>query len=383
MSLADLNTGTLSVWIQSTGSLLFCLVFLFLWRQSGIVYFGLWSIAWAVESVAIVMGSEFLARGAAVWLVFYAFLEFLFAVLLVAAARAGFSGVIRNWRVSLMIASCFPVFLSVLCMYGARGRPETFHALHAVILGGLYVYNYSSIRGAGLGGRLFRFSLLCLAVAFFLRAGLFVYSIRPGIPSPWVRSLPYSMYLDFALNTVFASPALAMWIENQHDRIREIGSELDRLRREVAQRLDLDRLTGLLNQSALSKRMEDAGSFQGVAVVCDMDDFKEINDRYGHLAGDEILRNIGHLLRASIRPEDEAFRWGGDEFVVLFHNQNREVARTRMQEIATRLRAFRVRGHGMLPISFSWGTAESAGRPLREVLDEADRDMYASKRKRR
>ena len=61
-----------------------------------------------------------------------------------------------------------------------------------------------------------------------------------------------------------------------------------------------------------------------------MDNFKDINDRYGHLAGDEILRNIGHLLQASIRHEDEAFRWGGDEFVILFHNQRPEVARKRM-----------------------------------------------------
>src|SRR5215471_13009517 len=60
-----------------------------------------------------------------------------------------------------------------------------------------------------------------------------------------------------------------------------------------------------------------------------MDNFKDVNDRYGHLVGDETLRNIGHLLRSSIRAEDEAFRWGGDEFVILFHNQNQEVARNR------------------------------------------------------
>ena len=96
-------------------------------------------------------------------------------------------------------------------------------------------------------------------------------------------------------------------------------------------------------------------------------DFKEINDRYGHLAGDDILRNIGSLLKASIRQEDEAFRWGGDEFVILFHNQNVEVARRRMAEVQDRLRGFRLRGHGVLPISFSWGTAEG-GAALRKAL---------------
>ena len=115
-----------------------------------------------------------------------------------------------------------------------------------------------------------------------------------------------------------------------------------------------------------------------------MDAFKDINDSYGHLVGDEILRNVGRLLQASIRHEDEAFRWGGDEFVILFHNQLSEVARLRMADIEARLKSFRVRGAGAatVPISFSWGTAEAGGRPLREALNEADRSMYLGKRRR-
>jgi diguanylate cyclase (GGDEF)-like protein len=383
MSLAGANAGALPVWIQTTGALLFCLVFLFLWRRSGIVYFGLWGGAWAAQSAAVVTGSQFLSGGHAVWLVFYAFLEFLFAVLLVSAARAGFSGSFRNWRAPLMIAAVFPVFLAALNTFGAGGRTEAFHALHASILGALYVYNYAGIRGVGLGGRVFRFSLLCLAAAFFYHAGLYLYAYAAGSPPPWLRTLHYSMFGDFALNALMAFGAMAMWIESQSERMREMGDELDHVRRESAQTLDLDRLTGLLNQSALSKRMDDGTVFAGVAMVCDMDDFKDINDRYGHLAGDEILRNVGHLLRSSIRPEDEAFRWGGDEFVVLFHNPDRAVAGSRMEELAKRLRGFRVRGQGVLPISFSWGTAEAAGRSLRDVVDEADRSMYAAKRGRR
>jgi diguanylate cyclase (GGDEF)-like protein len=173
-----------------------------------------------------------------------------------------------------------------------------------------------------------------------------------------------------------------MWSESQIDRIRDLSGELAHLRREVQHSLDLDRLTGLFNQAALAARVEGAGAFDGVVTVCDMDNFKDINDRYGHLVGDEILRNIGNLLRSSIRHEDEAFRWGGDEFVVLFHNQQASVAAKRMNAIEARLRDFRVRGYGVLPISFSWGTAEANGRSLREALDEADRSMYALKRSR-
>jgi diguanylate cyclase (GGDEF)-like protein len=202
-----------------------------------------------------------------------------------------------------------------------------------------------------------------------------------GAPA-WARYLHHETYYDFALHCVLAFAAMAMWSESQIDRIRELRAELDHLRREGQQGADLDRLTGLLNQAALARLVEDPADFQGVVAVCDMDNFKDVNDRYGHLAGDEILRSIGNLLHSSIRHQDDAFRWGGDEFVILFHNQRLEVARTRMSGIEARLREFRVRGYGALPISFSWGTADARGRPLRDTLDEADRNMYEMKRTR-
>ena len=85
---------------------------------------------------------------------------------------------------------------------------------------------------------------------------------------------------------------------------------------------------------------------------------------------------------ASIRHEDEAYRWGGDEFVILFLNQNLQVVKSRMLEVRHRLNDFRVRGYGPLPISFSWGASEASGGPLREALDVADRDMYSYKKQR-
>ena len=87
-------------------------------------------------------------------------------------------------------------------------------------------------------------------------------------------------------------------------------------------------------------------------------------------------------MRSSIRQEDEAYRWGGDEFVILFRNQNLPVVQSRMTEVRRRLNDFRVRGYGPLPISFSWGASEASGGPLREALDTADRDMYSYKKRR-
>ncbi len=166
------------------------------------------------------------------------------------------------------------------------------------------------------------------------------------------------------------------------DRLRGLTIEVEDLRRENNSRADSDSLTGLLNQAALARRVERTEGPDCVVVVCDMDNFKEVNDRYGHLVGDEILRNVGNLLERSIRHDDEAYRWGGDEFVILFLHQSTEGAAKRMAEIERRLRDFQVRGFGGLTISFSWGVAEGRGRPLREALDEADHAMYDSKRNR-
>jgi diguanylate cyclase (GGDEF)-like protein len=378
-----LPSSLTSLYVQIFGTLLFCMIFLFLWSRSGIVYFRFWSLAWAVQSAALLSAYIYFLTGAAVWLAPYAFFEFAFALSLVAAARVGPSSSARSWASVLKMLVGFPLFLLLAYLLGLYSDFQGYHALHALVVGWIYLYSYLTMRGhAGMGGRLFRFSLLCLSIAFFHHAGVFFYiHVTHGVPI-WARYLQFNNLYDFALQILLAFSAMAMWIENQGDRLRDLNDELDRVRRETQTSIDLDGLTGLLNQSALATRMDNPDKFAGVVAVCDMDNFKELNDRYGHLVGDEILRNVGHLLQSSIRQEDDAFRWGGDEFVILFGNQNLPVVQSRMQSIQQRLRDFRVRGYGMLPISFSWGTAECAGDSLREALDRADHEMYAFKRAR-
>jgi len=371
-------------YIQEIGALLFGMVFLFLYRQSKAVYFGLWAIAWVLRFIAAIFGYELLRTVHTAWLAPYATFEFAFVIVLLSAARAGFASTgVRDWRTVLRLIAILPMFVALVWAIGRVAGLEAYQTTHAVVLGFVYLYNFFALKGQqGVGSRVFRFSLLLLAVAFLEHAVIFVYLYHTGSAPVWANYLHQQTYYDFILHCVLAFAAMAMWSESQINRIRQLEGELDHVRRETRQTLDLDRLTGLSNQAALNRRVEEAGDFGGVVAVCDMDNFKDVNDRFGHLVGDEILRNIGNLLQASIRHEDEAFRWGGDEFVVLFHNQRGDVARKRMAEIELRLRDFRVRGFGSLPISFSWGTAEAWGRTLHDALEEADRNMYALKRTR-
>ena len=369
-------------YIQEIGALLFGMAFLFLYRQSRVVYFGLWTTAWVLRFLAAIFGFLLLNSLNAAWLAPYATFEFAFVIVLIAAARAGFATDMKDWRTVLRLIAILPIFVAIVWAIGTRWSIEAYQTSHALVLGIVYFYNFTRLRRQqGVGSRFFRFSLLTLSALFIEHAITFLYLYNRDSPTVWARYLHYESYWDFMLHCILAFSAMAMWSESSIDRINELAGELDHLRRERSHASELDRLTGLLNQAALAVRIEKA-DFGGVVAVCDMDNFKEINDRYGHLVGDEILRSIGSLLQSSIRAADEAFRWGGDEFVILFHNQNSEVARRRMGEIAARLDTFQVRGYGVLPISFSWGTADVQGRPLREALDEADRNMYMLKRNR-
>jgi diguanylate cyclase (GGDEF)-like protein len=355
MSPASIVLDRAGLFFEIGGALLCALVFSYVYRQSRIVYFGIWALAWAAAAVAVTPGYELVERQTWLWFAAYALAECAFGVALLAAARP------------LMRAAVAALPVLAVALYsGWPARLEGYHTAQALVIGAAYLYHVVTLRERGrISARLFRFSLLMMAAAPL-----------------WGRAVDHPAYYDFALDCLLAIAALATWSESQADRIRDLALELDHARRGNSSRADLDRLTGLLNQSALSTRLETSAAFDGAVAVCDMDAFKEINDRYGHLVGDEILRHIGHLLQSSIRPEDEAFRWGGDEFVVIFHQQPHGVAGARMAAIEARLHGFQVRGAGVLPISFSWGTADGQGRSLRETLDEADRKMYQQKRSR-
>lgn len=118
-------------------------------------------------------------------------------------------------------------------------------------------------------------------------------------------------------------------------------------------------------------------------MLMDMDDFKQINDTLGHLAGDEVLREVAQRLGSSLRPEDILGRYGGDEFIVLLPKADIDLA----VSIAERLRQaiigrpIETRG-GTVGVTFSIGVAEldTQCATLQDLLERADKAHYVSKR---
>jgi diguanylate cyclase (GGDEF)-like protein len=118
-------------------------------------------------------------------------------------------------------------------------------------------------------------------------------------------------------------------------------------------------------------------------VLLDLDHFKEINDRYGHLAGDRALARLGHLLAARFRSEDLRARWGGEEFIAAFPGERAETAATLARNLLHELEHARIESDDGAPftVSFSAGIAEFPrdGASMEALLRAVDRRLYAAK----
>jgi diguanylate cyclase (GGDEF)-like protein len=118
----------------------------------------------------------------------------------------------------------------------------------------------------------------------------------------------------------------------------------------------------------------------------DVDEFKAINDTYGHHVGDEALRAVARTLSGALRAYDLCVRYAGDEFIVLLADCSREAAEQKRQELQQRVAeiAFEVRGRS-LPLAVSAGTAvfPADGSTYESLLAVADQRMYRDKKARK
>ncbi|HZI13246.1 MAG TPA: response regulator [Myxococcus sp.] len=162
--------------------------------------------------------------------------------------------------------------------------------------------------------------------------------------------------------------------------------ERARLSRERSER---DALTGLLLRrpfvDGLRTRLAEAQRQQRPLAVCflDVDHFKQVNDRYGHLAGDRVLTRLGRLLGARFRREDVRGRWGGEEFVVALLGETAGSAKEILSRTAAELSGMTFDSDTGEPfrITFSGGIAVSPGDgdSVEELLRVADSRLYRAK----
>jgi diguanylate cyclase (GGDEF)-like protein len=170
-------------------------------------------------------------------------------------------------------------------------------------------------------------------------------------------------------------------------QLKQSLSELRTSERELRQQALHDPLTGLGNRSLFGQRVREAvaarkDSASAAVIFIDLDDFKSVNDTFGHQAGDEVLRQTAERIRDCLRPSDTAARLGGDEFAVLLPDvPDSSRAMAVAQRIREAVEAPVQAGDHVIVVSaslgVSLGTAESAR--VDDMVERADAAMYQVK----
>ena len=193
-----------------------------------------------------------------------------------------------------------------------------------------------------------------------------------------------------------------IWVDEPEDRLLPSTQRLQALRlfanqastavasasqfEEMRFLADHDPLTRLGNRRAFIRRLGVEADRTGryartfALVHCDVDDFKSLNDRHGHMAGDEALVRIGQVLRDALRRSDGAFRLGGDEFALMLVEAGPEEARDVVDRISEGLAGIEGGRPGGLRASFGVAIATGGFEDPEALLRDADEAMYAAKR---
>ena len=171
-------------------------------------------------------------------------------------------------------------------------------------------------------------------------------------------------------------------IETLRHELRAMGGRLA----EAERLADHDVLTPLLNRRAFVREVQRAIALTrrhgtpASVIYFDLDDFKGVNDRFGHAAGDAVLIAVAERLLAQVREADVVGRIGGDEFAVLLQHADLEGAQAKAAGLAKAVSARKVDAAGGVHVSLTWGARQiGAVDSAEQALSEADAAMYLRK----
>jgi diguanylate cyclase (GGDEF)-like protein len=265
------------------------------------------------------------------------------------------------------------------------------------------------------------FSLICAVWGYVISGPL-----RAAMPTMAVVIIVFCMFALRARQTLMLSAAAivgmgaTMWWMQRHDPVHfppvtealnfgylagalvstallsgemsKLRSRTKRQKRELSDALDtirllatVDELTSLINRRHMNEVLEaEERRHPSRAATCvaliDIDFFKQVNDCFGHAAGDDVLRLFSITARASLRANDVLARWGGEEFLLLLPDVTPDAARASLERIAERVHAMTVPGLDGLRISFSAGVVRRhGGEPFAEAIRRADKALYQAK----
>ena len=173
-------------------------------------------------------------------------------------------------------------------------------------------------------------------------------------------------------------------LEKSAQTINHLKEELEKLKEKTI----IDELTQILNRRGImefltreyarSKRFKSPLS----VLMIDIDDFKKVNDTYGHTVGDKVLKTIAQILKTKLRATDVVGRYGGEEFLVVLPETDLQAALTVAEKLRTEVakKAFKYKDQ-VFKVTISLGAAQlKEGESIEELINRADQALYTSKR---
>lgn len=170
--------------------------------------------------------------------------------------------------------------------------------------------------------------------------------------------------------------------------LKRLHLEIATVQRDLESSLfNLDPLTGTPSRVSMLSRLRELQEFVRRDQACtiammDLDDFKSVNDKYGHPVGDKVLIGCAHYLMAHLRPYDRVFRYGGEEFLICLSDTDLPTGHDiidRMREELAALR-FPANGSGTFQVTVSFGVAPLDGSvSVEQSIDRADKALYFAK----
>lgn len=213
-----------------------------------------------------------------------------------------------------------------------------------------------------------------------------------GASKETVRSARNSNDINATVDELLA--AIEQMSQQNRDYRRVVqcaDGEIDRLKAELNQlqrASDIDELTQLYNRAALFREIgkqisaKDSGCF--ALILMDIDHFKSVNDRFGHLMGDRVLQRIGSLLLQQLRQDTMAARFGGEEFAILCPETSLASAAQLAERLRDQMQRLRIKVRNsetvLDSITASFGIAAyRKGDTIDSLFERADKAMYAAK----
>jgi len=225
------------------------------------------------------------------------------------------------------------------------------------------------------------------AMSVFRQTTLMVLLALIGADS--LTALFYSIFFSdrFLLDIVLCSIIviilgypLGLFFIGQNVKLRKMAVELDRAAR-------IDDLTGLYNRRTFFRECEESGADKGSGafLYIDADHFKQLNDRFGHAAGDGVLSRLGVAIASCLRERDLAVRLGGEEFGIFLADTDLPTALVIAERIRRKSSRIRVgNGETSFVATVSIGIAvREQGQSLQELMTRADENLYVAKQQGR